>query len=374
MAISIDWATKVISVPQADLVLVSPGVYELNLDTFRLALKDLEDSEDGMAFPYTHDHNPPVTVGGVTLARVIEIINGYTVTFEDGQYAVNLAGANSNVADVTNVNQVSVRAANSAGLTYSKQMEDLAFTDGRIWIDVDSGVTGTTYPLGTSTYPVNNYEDADDIAEARSLVEYFQVTGNLSIDPAQSLAHHDFRGATPLGALINIPAGVSTEHMVCKTITVTGNLDGQVDVDECLIYNLYGFKGRIYMCGIRGTLQLDNDDTLTTPHIIADTKSDQGAIIDCGGTGNVNLRIIGQTGDIKLTNFQGSGGVAIIDMYSGEVEIDSTCNAGTITVSGIAGIVDNSTGTLTLNTDNLHIPKDVNTKLDNNFSISAAGL
>jgi len=46
---------------------------------------------------------------------VVEIINGYTVTFEDGQYRVTLLGANSNVADVTNVNQVSIQPNNSAG-------------------------------------------------------------------------------------------------------------------------------------------------------------------------------------------------------------------------------------------------------------------
>lgn len=119
MAISINWANKIIFVPKEDtnLIQVFPTeIRELNLNTFRLALKDLEDSEDGMVFPDTHRHNAEVTVAGLTLARVIEIINGYTVTFEDGQYAVNLPGANSNVGDVVNVNQVSIRTFNSAGL------------------------------------------------------------------------------------------------------------------------------------------------------------------------------------------------------------------------------------------------------------------
>jgi hypothetical protein len=57
-----------------------------------------------------------ISVGAFELARVIEIVNDYTITFEDGQYAVNLLGANSNIADRVNVNQVSVRSANSAGL------------------------------------------------------------------------------------------------------------------------------------------------------------------------------------------------------------------------------------------------------------------
>lgn len=115
MAISIDWPSGVIMVPQADLTPLGGDDYELDLNTFRLALKDLEDDE-GMPFPDTHRHNTQVNLGGVLFARLIEIINGYTVTFEDAVYAVSLVGANSNILDVTNLNQVSVRSANSGGL------------------------------------------------------------------------------------------------------------------------------------------------------------------------------------------------------------------------------------------------------------------
>jgi hypothetical protein len=118
--ITVNWATKVISVPQADLLSLGGGVYQLDVDELRLSLKDIEDSEEGINFADTHRHNTEVTLGGVTLARVVEIINGYTITFEDGQYAVKLVGANNNVADVTNVNQVSVRSNNSAGLIVSE--------------------------------------------------------------------------------------------------------------------------------------------------------------------------------------------------------------------------------------------------------------
>lgn len=116
MPISITWGTKVINVPQSYLTNLGGGIYELDLDQFRLDLKALEDDEEGMPFPDTHRHNTEVTLGGITLARTIEIINGYTVTFENLQYAVNAVGANSNIADVMNVNQVSLRTFNSAGL------------------------------------------------------------------------------------------------------------------------------------------------------------------------------------------------------------------------------------------------------------------
>jgi len=119
MAITITWPTGVISVPKADMTLIQSTpieIRELNINTFRLRLKDLEDDADGQVWATTHNHNTTVTVGGVTLARVVEIINGYTVTFENGSYAVNLVGANSNIGDVLNLNTVSIRAANSAGL------------------------------------------------------------------------------------------------------------------------------------------------------------------------------------------------------------------------------------------------------------------
>lgn len=149
MAITINWFAKVIFVPKADLALVqaSPEIREMNLNNFRLALKDLEDSEAGMLYPDTHRHNTEVSMAGITLARVIEIINGYTVTLEDGQYAVNLVGANSNVAEVANVNQVSLRSQNSSGLIVSESADinSILQSIGVALMDNENIETGLTF-------------------------------------------------------------------------------------------------------------------------------------------------------------------------------------------------------------------------------------
>lgn len=116
MAITIDWNTKIISVPQSDLTLISPNIYELDVDWFRLQLKTIEDSEEGMVFPDTHEHVQESVLSGVTYARQVKIINGYTVTFEDGPYTIRCVGANHNLGDVKNVNQVSLIIGNSGGL------------------------------------------------------------------------------------------------------------------------------------------------------------------------------------------------------------------------------------------------------------------
>lgn len=116
MAITINWGTRVINVPQSFLTLISGTSYSLDTNAFHIALKDLEDSEEGIAFPPTHNHNTTVLLGGVEYARIIEFINGYSITFEDGVYSVSLIGSNNNILDVVNLNQVSIRANNSAGL------------------------------------------------------------------------------------------------------------------------------------------------------------------------------------------------------------------------------------------------------------------
>jgi len=125
MAISVDWGSKVINVPRADMTLIqaSPEIRELDMNSFRLTLKDLEDDIEGIPFLDTHRHIAPITVGTVTLARIVEIINGYTVTFEDGQYSVDVVGANTNIGTEINKNQVSVFINNSTGLISVETME-----------------------------------------------------------------------------------------------------------------------------------------------------------------------------------------------------------------------------------------------------------
>lgn len=116
MAISINWPTGEIYVPQSFLTPLGGDRYELDVNAFRLALKDLEDDAEGMPWPNTHVHNTEQTLAGATYARQVVILSPYTVTFEDGQYTVVAVGANHNLADVKNVNQVSMITSNSAGL------------------------------------------------------------------------------------------------------------------------------------------------------------------------------------------------------------------------------------------------------------------
>lgn len=123
MALSLDPATRLITVPQADLSLISGTLYELDTNQFRKDVMDLLASENYIWMPDAYSHNTEVTVAGTTYARTLEFINGYSVQFEDtgGQYSVRLVGSNNNIFDVENgilvpTSLVTVIPTNSAGL------------------------------------------------------------------------------------------------------------------------------------------------------------------------------------------------------------------------------------------------------------------
>lgn len=122
MSTTIDYsdpAEYIINVLRADMKPIQSDpfeVRELNVNDFRKELMDLQDNVEHQWAPTTHVHTAPLTVAGVTLARVVTIIDPYRVEFEDGQYNVNIVGGNSNMADVQIKNQVGINTANSAGL------------------------------------------------------------------------------------------------------------------------------------------------------------------------------------------------------------------------------------------------------------------
>jgi hypothetical protein len=119
MAISINWLTKVISIPQSYLTFVSGIRYTLDIEKLRNDLKNLEDSEEGLPYPDTHARNKPVTLSGVVYAQTFEVLSPYTVTFENTgtPYVVVAEGANHNIGDVTNFDGgMSLVVGNSGGL------------------------------------------------------------------------------------------------------------------------------------------------------------------------------------------------------------------------------------------------------------------
>jgi len=346
MAITIDWPTKVITVNKADMILIqsTPSfIYQLNMDFFHETLRDIEDDFDGIVNETTHNYVGPISVGGVVLARVVELINGYTVTFEDDQYRVNLTGANTNLADVTNVNQVSVASSNSAGLQDLSTLLSAAF-QGEVCVSPSNGQSGTTVPLGTRSTPVDNLADAKIIADREGLHQ-IRILESMTIQTVDFSAGYRFTTDSPATILITIDPSANLENCDFEFCAVEGTLDGNNIYRQCLIQDISFTSGFLFQCSLNGTITLNSGTLLGILDCFSNTLAGQpNPIIDFNGAGQLLLR--NYSGVIELHNHTdpNADGDVCIDMSSGVVIVDSSCTEGFMPIRGIARVDDFSTG------------------------------
>lgn len=322
------------------LVQSSPTtIYELDLNWFRLELRDLEDEVEGMPFVRTHKHNTEVSLGGITYARVIEIINDYTVTFEDDQYAVNLVGANSNVGDVVNVNQVSVRSQNSAGLISSPDIEYASFNGG-VTVDVNSGNSGTVFPRGTERMKVDNLADAYLIATYRGFNKIY-VHSDLTISGTEDWSNFVFVGRNHIQTDITIDASASVSGITIEQCNVSNStLDGENVLSECVVGTLDYLNGHIHDCSLNGTITLGGgQDAYFDDCTQLDFHVNPG--VDMGGSGQ-DLVMTNYVGIVEISNLNSSGNAAGIGLQGGRVVLEDTVVSGTVHVSGIGHLVDSN--------------------------------
>lgn len=344
MAITVDWGTRVITVPQSFLDPLGGSVYQLNTENFKIAINDIEDSELGVVNPQIINHNTKVLLGGIEYARVLEIINGYTVTFEDGSYVVNLIGSNNNILDVTNLNQVQVRSNNSAGLINLSELQNLVFQN-QVWVDQSSPNSGTVYPVGTPIKPVNNFADARTIALARGF-DTIHITGTVVMDTGDDVSGFIIIGSNATTTQVTINDGAETSGCDIREAFVTGNLDGNTILRNCVIQDLNYVNGFVFKCMLNpGTIRLGG---VTTAHFLDCYSGIPGTgtpTIDMNGIGNdqdTPLAMRNYNGGITLIDKTGIGAVSI-DLASGQVRIENTCTNGTIVVRGDGKVVDADT-------------------------------
>lgn len=337
MAITVDWTTKIISIPRDDLQLVQSTpteIRQLDINNFRLTLKALESDVEGLPYLITHTHVAPISVGGVQLARVVEIINGYTVTFEDGQYAVNLVGANSNIGDRVNVNQVSVRSANSAGLTYSKEVEDQSFRDSRIAIDTINGLSGTNFPRGTPGDPVDNIMDAEAIIESRNLGRRLSLVGSISIGSGQSLDDYNIEGESYAKSVINLDATSTSQRASFSNCYLpSGSHNPLCRYSECLLVNSTNIEGVLERCKVGGVMYVSGDMDLYNCYgtvVLVPTKQD------------IDINIINFSGQITIAGATDPDFEVSIGVLSAVVVFDASCTHGSATVVDADVLIDNS--------------------------------
>ena len=350
MAISVNPQTFVITVPKADLTLVQATpteIYNLDVNSFRLWLKDWEDNgspanDAGITFPVTHLHYPEVTLGGLTFARVINILAPYTITFEDGQYAVNLIGGNTNIGDKTNVNQVSVRPQNSAGLISTPLIEYSSF-EGGVWYNDSVGHSGTLFPVGTPLKPSNDLTAVRTIADFRGF-NIVNVMNDAVLGTGNDFQHFVFRGQNHIANRVFIETTALVHGCVFQNLTVQGVLDGENEISHCVVDDVDYVNGHVHDCGLLGEITLAGN--LDGVFVNCNTIDPYDPpIINMGGVGQ-NLIMPNYSGLLWIKNMTGDSFVGV-GLLSGQCILDSaTITSGTVHVSGNGQLIDENGTTI----------------------------
>lgn len=355
MATSIDWGTKVITVLQADLIQIQTlpiEIYEMNVDTLHKELRALEGSELGIPHLDAHNYKGPITLSGVTYARLVEIINDYTITFlPDSPWVVNVVGGNSNVGDVVNPNNVSVQTSNSAGLQDAESLQAASFF-GTITVDPTNGIAGTAFPIGTAQTPVSNLVDAHTIGHDRGI---FDLTLKESITIDQDFAEGWTLQGDNISTVATISASADLSNSTLRNLQVVGDTTGgsqYLRFERCLIGTLTA-HGEFDYCGFAGTLTLNTAATNFTAlvncfSLVAGGGPTQTPTIDFDG-GDHDVVVRGWTGGLTVLNQTSALNDISMDFVSGQLVVGATNTGGTLTLRGICSLTD--TSTMTVNDD-----------------------
>ena len=117
MTYSINWVSKVITIPQSDLTFSNGNNYLLSLVDVHNEIRRLEWAFiDGLWAEQIAKFYETVTLSGVPKSPSLEIINSYTLNFTGSNYNVILTDYDNNLVDVyIPSNGISILGNNSVG-------------------------------------------------------------------------------------------------------------------------------------------------------------------------------------------------------------------------------------------------------------------
>lgn len=232
---------------------------------------------------------------------------------------------------------------------------------------IDSVVDGR---VGTRQFPLNNVQDCYTIALELGLniIEFLENATISGIDLSASPVI--FRGVSPSFVLTIDPSANVTGCEIFFA-TVQGELDGLNFVQNCSILTITNASGFFEKCAFAGSV------TLNGQSFFAECYS------SLPGTGAPQFYLGGNSITIRdfhgsLTICQKTGSTSVVELYGGELTVDSTCTGGTLYVRGEYSklpIIDPAAGTTVIDESNtskdLRIVKAIE---GNRVDISADGL
>lgn len=209
--------------------------------------------------------------------------------------------------------------------------------NGQVAIDTVNGTSGTVYPRGTRTDPVNNLADAITIAN-REGITAFALKGTISL--TQAFLNFTFVGLSAGPADVVQLNSQMVGDSVFNGVEISGAGTGQVEAIRCNINALSGVYGLFRSCGFLNNCTLGVGST-TFHQCFSEVAGNTKPWVSLnGGASNFGNR--DWTGGFELRGVSNVAAKVSIDCPAGRIEIDSTCTNGEVVLGGTASKTDNS--------------------------------
>lgn len=237
---------------------------------------------------------------------------------------------------------------------------EYASFNGGVTVDLLSSYSGTSYPIGTPQQPVNNFPDALLIATERGFTTFY-VIGDADINGANDFDGFIFVGESQSKTEFDIDSAASVIGCEFYDAKVMGTLDGNCKVKGCILYNLSYIYGIVEQCLLEaGDIVLGGSNMAQFIDCWSGS-ADQSSIpyIDMGSSGQ-DLILRNYNGAIGIKNLSGANKVSI-DLNSGMVILDNTITEGEIVIRGVGQVINNTTGTASVDTNYLINPSVITT-------------
>lgn len=370
MAYSVNWITRVVSIPASDLTLISGTRYKMDMFTFLIEMRRLESSfTEGLWAAQTVEHtNPKLNFAGADYAGFDEIINNYTLTFTGVVTRVDLVGSNNNVFDVFNANGVSVAANNSAGLqkvssssgllpgdveditdsvlgspiapyedteTLAGAVTHLKHLRYMLFINTELGVDGD----GSQHSPFNNETSAIDYAEAHG-IKMLMIMADITF--TRQIKNFEIHGVGVPQVDLNGQDINGTLVLKCRP---TGLYVGSAVFQDCNLNGLMTLNGYIENCAVSGRFQIPNGGTAFVKGTAALVAGQIKPVFDIGGVaGTANLVLMDYDGGCTIENCNQPTDDVKLVVNHGIIELDASCTDGNIFMFGDVELIRGDSG------------------------------
>ncbi len=210
------------------------------------------------------------------------------------------------------------RTSSSSGTLQEQDALNYSSYQNAVWVDE---IKGLDTNLGNREYPVKTASIAVDIGLEKGFNE-LRFIGNHTLGLGDDVTGFTLVGSNPMRTLLTLGDEAIIANVEIREATLTGTLDGNATVRECVLGTIDYFSGYVHHSVLTSAvITLGNNAVALFLHCYSGVPGSGTPTINMGGSGQ-SLGLRNYNGGIKLTNRTGTDGVSL-DMNAGQAIIGS---------------------------------------------------